>query len=70
VTGCAPQLQAERADEPPKVFTKINLHFVVTGRGFSAHKVERAVHLSADKYCSASIMLGKGGVEITQCRAA
>ncbi|MFT7582390.1 MAG: putative redox protein [Myxococcota bacterium] len=65
VTGCTAKLEAERADAPPKVFTRINLHFVVTGRGLSQHKVERAVHLSADKYCSASIMLGRGGVEIT-----
>jgi putative redox protein len=65
VTGCVAELQAERADEAPKVFTRINLHFVVTGRGLNAHKVERAVHLSADKYCSASIMLGRGGVDIT-----
>lgn len=65
VTACTAQLQAERADEPPRVFTRVNLHFVVTGRGLSAHKVERAVRLSADNYCSASIMLARGGVEIT-----
>lgn len=65
VTGCRAVLEAERADEPPRVFTRVNLHFVVKGRGLDPRKVERAVHLSAEKYCSASIMLSRGGVEIT-----
>ncbi len=59
VTDCVLEIDAERADEDPKVFTKIHFHFVVTGRGLKPAQVERAVHLSAEKYCSASIMLGK-----------
>jgi len=59
VTGCEVKLSAERAAEDPKVFTRINMHFVVSGRGLKAEAVERAVKLSAEKYCSASIMLGK-----------
>jgi putative redox protein len=59
VTDCAVQLTAERAEADPKVFTRIDLHFVVTGRGLKPEAVERAVKLSAEKYCSASIMLGK-----------
>ena len=53
------ELDAERADEDPRVFTRIHVHFVVTGRGLSRSKVERAINLSAEKYCSASAMLGK-----------
>lgn len=59
VSDCVAQLSAERADEEPKVFTKIHVHFVVKGRGLKPAAVERAVTLSAEKYCSASIMLGK-----------
>lgn len=59
VTDCVVEIQAERAAEDPKVFTTIHLHFVVTGRELKAEAVERAIHLSAEKYCSASIMLGK-----------
>ena len=59
VTDCRVELQAERADEIPKVFTRIHVHFVVSGQGLKAAQVERAVKLSAEKYCSASIMLGK-----------
>jgi putative redox protein len=59
VTDCVVQIDAARADEDPKVFTKIHFHFVVTGKALKPQQVERAVHLSADKYCSASIMLGK-----------
>ncbi len=57
-------VEAERADTDPKVFTKIHMHFRVKGEGLNEKKVERAVKLSADKYCSASIMLGKAA-EIT-----
>ncbi|WP_085901351.1 OsmC family protein [Kiloniella majae] len=57
-------VEAERADTDPKVFTKIHMHFRVKGAGLNEKKVERAVKLSADKYCSASIMLGKAA-EIT-----
>ncbi len=59
VTGCEVKLSAERAEADPKVFTRINMHFVVTGKGLKTEAVERAVKLSAEKYCSASIMLGK-----------
>lgn len=59
VRGCSVKLQAERAEVDPKVFTKINMHFTVTGKGLSAAAVERAIAMSHEKYCSASIMLGK-----------
>lgn len=65
VDGCEAFLEAERADSDPKVFTKIHLHFVVSGAGLKEAQVKRAVELSAEKYCSASIMLGRGGVQIT-----
>ena len=65
VQDCVAELAAERADTEPKVFTRIHVHFKVTGRGLDRAKVARAVTLSADKYCSASIMLARGGVEIT-----
>ena len=65
VESCEAFLEAERADEDPKVFTKIHLHFVVKGRGLKEAQVKRAVELSAEKYCSASIMLGRAGVEVT-----
>ena len=64
VTDCKAVIEAERADAVPAVFTHIHVHFVVTGRGLSSKHVERAVKLSAEKYCSASIMLAKA-VEIT-----
>jgi putative redox protein len=59
VTDCVVEMQAERAAADPKVFTRIHVHFVVTGSGLSDKQVARAVELSAEKYCSASIMLGK-----------
>jgi len=59
VTACEVQLEAERADEEPRVFTKIHAHFVIHGRNLSPKHVERAISLSAEKFCSASIMLGK-----------
>lgn len=59
VTNCSVRLTAERTTEDPKVFTRIDLHFIVTGRGLKPEAVERAIRLSAEKYCSASIMLGK-----------
>jgi putative redox protein len=52
-------VQSERADADPKVFTKIHLHFVITGKDLKREQVSRAIDLSANKYCSASIMLGK-----------
>jgi putative redox protein len=59
VTDCAVEIDADRATEDPKVFTRIHFHFRVTGRNLKPEAVERAIHLSAEKYCSASIMLGK-----------
>ncbi len=59
VTGCEAQLKAERAETDPKVFTRIHYHFIVRGKALKREAVERAVSLSAEKYCSASIMLGK-----------
>jgi putative redox protein len=59
VQGCQVKLTAERAPVDPKVFTAIHMHFVVTGRGLKQEVVERAVALSHEKYCSASIMLAK-----------
>lgn len=58
VTGCSVQLQAERAETDPKVFTRINLAFKVTGKNLPRAVVERAIQLSHDKYCSATAMLG------------
>ncbi|WP_283787764.1 OsmC family protein [Bermanella sp. WJH001] len=65
VVDCVAELDAERADAVPSVFTKIHVHFKVTGRNLKDAQVKRAVALSAEKYCSASIMLEQGGVEIT-----
>ena len=65
VTDCETRLEAERSDDVPSVFTRIHVHFVVTGEGLSEKQVARAVKLSAEKYCSASLMLERGGVEIT-----
>jgi putative redox protein len=59
VTDCIVEIAAERAAEDPKVFTSIHFHFVVSGQGLKPAQVERAIHLSAEKYCSASIMLAK-----------
>lgn len=59
VTGCEVRLVAERADSDPKVFTRIGFHYTVTGRNLKPDAVERAIHLSAEKYCSASIMMAK-----------
>ena len=65
VSNCVAKIEAERAETEPKVFTKIHIHFIVSGEGLSEKHVERAVSLSAEKYCSASIMLGQAGVEVT-----
>ena len=65
IVNCVAEISAERVDTVPSVFSKIHLHFVVSGRDLKESAVERAVKLSAEKYCSASIMLGKAGVEIT-----
>lgn len=65
VTDCVAELTAERADTEPRVFTRIHVHFVVRGKDLKEERVKKAVELSAEKYCSASIMLGNAGVEIT-----
>jgi len=59
VTDCIVHIEAERAPSEPKVFTKIHMHFVVSGRQVDPKRVEKAIQLSATKYCSATIMLGK-----------
>ncbi len=59
IIDCKVELTAERADTDPKIFTAIHLHFVVTGLALSEKTVNRAIELSAEKYCSASAMLGK-----------
>lgn len=65
VSDCVAELSAERAESEPKVFTRIHVHFIIRGEGLQENKVAKAVELSAQKYCSASIMLGNGGVAIT-----
>lgn len=65
VTDCRVELEAERAEGVPSPFTKIHMQFIVTGKDLKEAQVKRAVELSATKYCSASIMLEAGGVEIT-----
>jgi putative redox protein len=65
IRGCEVTLESERAPEEPKVFTKIHFHFKLTGKGLKPDAVERAIKLSAEKYCSASIMLEKSGTVIT-----
>lgn len=59
ITDCVAEIDAERAPTDPKVFTKIHVHFVVSGRQLDPRRVEKAIELSAEKYCSASIMLAK-----------
>ena len=69
VVDCRVEIEAERADAVPAVFTRINLHFIVTGINLKESHVKRAVELSAEKYCSASIMLGAAGVAISHSYA-
>ncbi|PKO55820.1 MAG: OsmC family protein [Betaproteobacteria bacterium HGW-Betaproteobacteria-21] len=59
VRDCSVRLEADRADTDPKVFTRIRFHYTITGKNLKPESVERAIHLSAEKYCSASIMLAK-----------
>jgi putative redox protein len=59
ISDCAVEIEAERAREEPKVFTRIHFHFILSGKKLNPQQVERAITLSAEKYCSASIMLGK-----------
>ena len=65
IQDCIVRIEAKRADDVPSVFTDIHVHFVVKGRGIKEAHVKRAIELSAEKYCSASIMLGRAGVNIT-----
>ena len=65
ITGCVAHIEAQRAEEIPSVFTRIHFHFVVTGKNLKESHVRRAIDLSAEKYCSASIMLARAGVTIT-----
>jgi len=65
VEDCLARIEAKRAEDVPSVFTDIHVHFVIKGRGVKESHVKRAIDLSAEKYCSASIMLGRGGVNIT-----
>jgi len=62
IRDCVVELSAQRADQEPKVFTQIHLHFVVSGKALDPKRVAHAINLSAEKYCSASIMLGKTAV--------
>ncbi len=64
VTDCVIEVKGERGDEHPKIFTKIHVHFIITGKALKESSVKRAVDLSAEKYCSVSAMLGKSA-EIT-----
>ena len=59
ISDCVVEIEAERAGEEPKVFTRIHFHFILSGKKLNPQQVERAISLSAEKYCSASIMLGK-----------
>ena len=59
VSDCVVEIEAQRATEDPKVFTHIHFHFILTGKNLKPQQIERAISLSAEKYCSASIMLGK-----------
>ncbi|MEE8535479.1 MAG: OsmC family protein [Kiloniellales bacterium] len=59
IEGCVAEMEAERAPEAPRVFTRIHVHFVITGRGLNPEKVQRAIDLTAEKYCAATIMLAK-----------
>ena len=65
VRQCVTQITARRAEEVPQVFESINIHFAIEGSEIDEQKVERAIHLTAEKYCSASIMLQRAGVEIS-----
>jgi putative redox protein len=59
ITDCVAEIEAKRAETDPKVFTNIHIHFIVTGKNLDEKKVQHAIELSATKYCSASIMIGK-----------
>ena len=65
VTNCVTQITAERADEVPQVFTKIHIHFVIDGEDLDEKRIARAIELTSEKYCSASILMQRAGVEVT-----
>ena len=65
VTDCVTEITAQRASEVPQVFESINIHFLIEGHNLDAVKIERAIRLTSEKYCSASIMLQRAGVDIT-----
>jgi putative redox protein len=65
VSDCYVEVEGKRAETEPKVFTDIHLKFIIKGKDMNENQVRRAVDLSADKYCSASIMLKRGGVNVT-----
>lgn len=65
ISSCEAEVEATRVDSVPSVFESIHLHFVLSGKDLSPKQVERAVSLSADKYCSASLMLQQAGVKVT-----
>lgn len=65
VTHCVTQITAERADEVPQVFEKIHIHFEIAGENLDEKKIERAIKLTGEKYCSASILMQRAGVEVT-----
>ena len=65
VTQCVTQITAERADEVPQVFQSIHIHFVLQGKDLDSQRIQRAIDLTAEKYCSASIMMQRAGVEVT-----
>ena len=65
ILDCVTEIDADRAQTDPKVFTRIHLHFRITGRGVNRRRVERAIALTAEKYCSASIMLERAGVAVS-----
>lgn len=65
ITGCEAEIEAERAQDDPRVFTRIHVHFTIRGHDVNPDKVQRAIELTARKYCSASIMLERGGVAIS-----
>ena len=62
VVDCQTQVSADRSEEYPKVFTNINVHFILKGKQLNPSKVDKAIKLSAEKYCSASIMIGKTAI--------
>jgi putative redox protein len=65
VTNCRTEITATRASEVPEVFERIEIHFLIEGENLDPKKVERAIHLTGEKYCSASIMMQRAGVEVS-----